>query len=98
MTRSIASLFISFRRCGDHHGVWCPGSEEASKADQFRNGVPRAATVTMSVPGSAGSGQALTVESQSQALLGDTAEWYTTTTRSDHGSQWGALRWADWST
>jgi hypothetical protein len=60
-------------------GCGAPGSEEVSPADQFRNGVPRAATVTMSVPGSASSGQALTVESQSQALLGDTADWYTTT-------------------
>jgi hypothetical protein len=79
MTRSIASLFISFAAAATIMGCGAPGSEEASKADQFRNGVPRAATVTMSVPGSAGSGQALTVESQSQALLGDTAEWYTTT-------------------
>jgi hypothetical protein len=79
MTRSIASLCISFAAAATLMGCGAPGSEEASPADQFRNGVPRATTVTMSVPGSASSGQALTVESQSQALLGDTAEWYTTT-------------------
>jgi hypothetical protein len=79
MTRSIASLCISFAAAATIMGCGAPGSEEASPADQFRNGVPRAATVTMSVPGSASSGQALTVESQSQALLNETAEWYTTT-------------------
>jgi hypothetical protein len=45
------------RRCGEHHGGAPQASEE--EANQFRNGVPRAATVTMSVPGSASSGQAL---------------------------------------
>ena len=79
MTRSIASLCISFAAAATIMGCGAPGSEEASPADQFRNGVPRAATVTMSVPGSASSGQALTVESQSQALFNETAEWYTTT-------------------
>ena len=79
MRRSIASLCISFAAAATIMGCGAPGSEEASPADQFRNGVPRAATVTMSAPGSASSGQALTVESQSQALLGDTAEWYRTT-------------------
>jgi hypothetical protein len=54
-----------------------PASE--SEIDQFRNGVPRAATVTMTVPGRAAAGQALTDESSSQALLGETAEWYRTT-------------------
>jgi hypothetical protein len=79
MTRSIASLCISFAAAATIMGCGAPGSEEVSPADQFRNGVPRAATVTMSVPGSASSGQALTVESQSQALLNETAEWYQTT-------------------
>jgi hypothetical protein len=79
MTRSIASLCISFAAAATIMGCGAPGSEEASPADQFRTGVPRAATITMSVPGSASSGQALTVESQSQALLNETAEWYTTT-------------------
>ena len=76
MTRTIASLLASLAVAASSMGC-LPASE--GEADQFRNGVPRAATVTMSVPGSASRGQALTVESQSQALLGDTAEWYRTT-------------------
>jgi hypothetical protein len=76
MTRTINSHFVSFVAAASIMGCVPIGEGEV---DQFRNGVPRAATVTMSVPGSASSGQALTVESQSQALLGDTAEWYGTT-------------------
>jgi len=76
MKRSLASLFVSFAIAASITGC-APASEE--EANQFRNGVPRAGTVTVTVPGSAGSGQALDVESQSQALLGDQAEWYTTT-------------------
>jgi hypothetical protein len=76
MTRSLARIFALLAATATITGC-SPASED--EANQFRNGVPRATTVTMSVPGSAGSGQALTVESQTQALLGDTAEWYTTT-------------------
>jgi hypothetical protein len=43
----------------------------------FATGVPRASTVAMSVPSS--DSKALTVESGSYALLGETAEWYKTT-------------------
>ena len=81
MTRSIASLCISFAVAVGTVGCF-PASDVPARqgeVDQFRAGVPRTDTVTMSVPGSASSGQALTVETQSQALLGDTAEWYQTT-------------------
>jgi hypothetical protein len=44
------------------------------KADEFRNGVPREETVKMVVPAAAGA--RLEVESQAQALKGDTAEFY----------------------
>jgi hypothetical protein len=44
---------------------------------EFATGVPRASTVAMSVPGS--DSKAITVESGSYALLGETAEWYKTT-------------------
>lgn len=43
----------------------------------FATGVPRASTVAMSVPGA--DGKAITVESGSYALLGETAEWYKVT-------------------
>lgn len=43
-------------------------------ADEFRKGVPRPETVRMKVPEAAG--QAQTVETDAQALLGDTAEFY----------------------
>ncbi len=43
----------------------------------FRNGVPRAETVQMNVPG--GSAQALTLKTTSQALLGEVAEYYKVT-------------------
>ena len=43
----------------------------------FSAGVPRASTVAMAVPSS--DSKALTVESGSYALLGETAEWYRTT-------------------
>jgi hypothetical protein len=43
----------------------------------FATGVPRASTVALSVPGS--DSKALTLESGSYALLGETAEWYRTT-------------------
>ena len=88
MTRTIASLFVSLAAAASIMGCQ-PASE--GEADQFRNGVPRAATVTMSVPGGVSSAQALTVESQSQALLGDTADWYKTTravTATVNGGAW----------
>jgi hypothetical protein len=44
---------------------------------EFATGVPRSETVAMSVPGS--DAKALTVESGSYALEGQTAEWYRTT-------------------
>ena len=87
MTRSIAC--VSFAAAASIMGCAPIGEDEV---DQFRNGVPRAATVTMSVPGSASSGQALTVESQSQALLGEKAEWYQTTRNVTVGVNGGA--WA----
>jgi len=52
----------------------CHPKDEGS---EFATGVPRADTVTMSVPAS--DGKALTVESGSYALLGQTADWYLTT-------------------
>lgn len=52
----------------------CQPKDDAS---EFATGVPRASTVAMSVPGS--DSKALTVESGSYALLGETAEWYKTT-------------------
>jgi hypothetical protein len=76
MTRTIIGLCISLAIAASPLGC-SPASE--SEVDQFRNGVPRAATVTMTVPGGASSGQALTDESSTQALLGETAEWYRTT-------------------
>jgi hypothetical protein len=80
MTRSLTSLLVSFAAAATITGC-TPAGEPASQeeATPFRNGVPRAATVTMKVPGSASNAQALDVEPQSQALLGDTAEWYRTT-------------------
>ncbi len=44
------------------------------EAQAFRNGVPRTETVQMAVPG--GAGQALTLETTSQALMGEVAEYY----------------------
>jgi hypothetical protein len=52
----------------------CHAKDDGS---EFATGVPRASTVAMSVPGS--DGRAITVESGSYALLGETAEWYKTT-------------------
>jgi hypothetical protein len=43
----------------------------------FATGVPRSSTVAMSVPSS--DSKALTIESGSYALLGETADWYRTT-------------------
>ncbi|HEX7597797.1 MAG TPA: hypothetical protein VF518_06255 [Polyangia bacterium] len=76
MTRLPSSLCFSFAIAATTLG--CNPATEG-EVDQFRNGVPRAATVTMTVPGAAASGQALTAESTSQALLGETAQWYQTT-------------------
>ena len=55
--------------------VACQPKDEAGS--EFATGVPRSSTVAMSVPGS--NAQALTVETGTYALLGQTAEWYTTT-------------------
>ena len=88
MTRTIASLLVSFAAAASIMGCVPAGEGEV---DQFRNGVPRADTVTMRLPGGASSGQALTVESQSQALLGETAEWYQTTRNVTVGVNGGAL-------
>jgi hypothetical protein len=88
MTRSITSLCVSFAAAASIMGCVPVGEGEV---EQFRNGVPRAATVTMSVPGSVSSAQALTVESQSQALLGEKAEWYQTTRNVTVGVNGGAL-------
>jgi hypothetical protein len=49
----------------------CGGSPDG---EAFRNGVPRTETVQMDVP--AGAGQALTLETTSQALMGEVAEYY----------------------
>jgi hypothetical protein len=55
--------------------VACQPKDEAGS--EFATGVPRSSTVAMSVPGS--NAQALTVETGTYALQGQTAEWYTTT-------------------
>jgi len=47
------------------------------QGSEFANGVPRQDTVAMNVPGA--SAKALTVESETYAVLGQTAEWYLTT-------------------
>ncbi|MBN2575364.1 MAG: hypothetical protein JXP73_12445 [Deltaproteobacteria bacterium] len=66
MTRTVAcfSLVLAAAAC---HPLDKAGSE-------FATGVPRQQTVAMSVPGSGA--KALTVESSSRALEGQTAEWY----------------------
>jgi hypothetical protein len=66
MTRIVAcfSLVLTAAAC---HPADNAGSE-------FATGVPRQETVAMSVPGS--NAKALTVESGSRALEGQTAEWY----------------------
>lgn len=55
--------------------VACQPKDEAGS--EYATGVPRSSTVAMSVPGS--NAKALTVETGSYALQGETAEWYTTT-------------------
>ena len=55
-----------------------PGTTEAS-AVYYRNSIPRGETVMVRVPGASANGQALTVETQSQALTvaqGQTADLY----------------------
>jgi hypothetical protein len=76
MTRTGTGLCLSLAIAASSLGC-SPASE--GEVEQFRNGVPRAATVTMTVPGGASNGQALTTETSTQALLGETAEWYRTT-------------------
>lgn len=72
MTRSFAStapallLSVSLLAC-----------HPKDDGSDFATGVPRASTVAMSIPGS--DSKALTVESGTYALLGETADWYQTT-------------------
>jgi hypothetical protein len=49
------------------------------EVDDYRNGIPRQETVAMQVPADRQAGQALVVESQSQALRGGVAEFYLVT-------------------
>jgi hypothetical protein len=54
--------------------IGCQPKDDTTAGAEFSTGVPRASTVLMSVPGS--DSRAVTVESSTHALLGETAEWY----------------------
>jgi hypothetical protein len=70
MTR-VRKLVLLSLSCSSLLGA-CRRAED--EVDSFRNGIPRQETVEMKVP--AASGQALTVESNAQALRGATADTY----------------------
>jgi hypothetical protein len=98
MTRKLAGLALSAALTA---GLWgCGASDSTAESgattptDEFRNGVPRAETIRMAMPGDDG-GQVLAQgqleESTRQALLGETAEWYKTTRKVTRGLNGAAL-------
>lgn len=77
MTRHTISRFIMSTLAAASLVVGGCHLKEEDEADDFRNAIPRKETVEMQVPASAG--QALEVESQTQGLQGQRADFYTLT-------------------